>query len=73
MTFEENLTKRVKSKTYRLHIAMGILQTILGSLTLIEGVLDPKMYAWLALALTLVHSFLGMWIRELTTGPVSEK
>ena len=58
------------SKTLLLHAVFGALQSALGLMQVIQGILSPESYVVVAMLITGAHSALGWKIRHMTTGPL---
>jgi len=55
------------SNTLKLHIAFGALQFLVGSLQLIQGLMSPQAYIFVAAAITAAHSGIGWMVRTQTS------
>ena len=62
----------MKSKTIRFNIIMGMLEGVLSSLHLLQGIIEPTTYAVAMIILTTIHTSGGMYIRTLTSKPLGE-
>jgi len=58
------------SRTLVLHGVFGALQSGLGLLQVIQGILTPEQYVMVAMVITGLHSAIGWKLRQVTTGPL---
>lgn len=59
--------RAIESKTIRFNIIMGVLQSINGSLALLQPVLTPAQFALVAIIIGAVHAGGGVWKRYQTS------
>jgi len=61
------IKKASKSTTIRFNIIMGVLQSVNGSLALLQPVLTPGEFAAVSILIGAVHAGGGVWKRYQTT------
>lgn len=66
------MKKAIKSKTVRFNMLMAALQTINGSILMIEPLVEPEAFVAIAMAIAVAHSVGGVYLRYITNKPISE-
>ena len=62
-----------KSKTVWFNMFMAAIETTHASIYLMEPVLTSEQFAYVSMALGIIHGVGGVYLRTITTQPLSEK
>lgn len=67
------MTRALRSKTILFNLVMGAVEFAHGSMQLLQPLLDQETFILTSFALGMVHTVGGLYLRTITTQPLSEK
>lgn len=66
------MKQAIKSKTIRWNMIMAALQTMNGMVMMLEPLVAPEAFVAISIIIAVMHSVGGVYIRSITTKPLSE-
>jgi len=68
-----DMKQAIKSKTIIFNVLMAGIEFLHGSVQLFQPMVSPEHFALISLVLGMIHGMGGVYLRTITTTPLSEK